>query len=108
MDAVITATKDPAAIATKYSEDLLSQVWQSTQHESLLFRNAAYSSLSTLAFVAPNAVVPTLQQRVVSGLDPSLLDFIGPIELGIYNTPAATTFVDGTFAIRPPSVHICS
>lgn len=95
MDAVITATKDPAKIASTHSEALLSAIWQYSQHESLLLRNAAYASLSTLAFVAPSSILPTLQERIVEGLDPKHLDFIGPTELGIYNTPAGTTFVDG-------------
>lgn len=95
VDAVVTASKDPAKIATAYADRLLSEIWQYTQHESLLLRNAAYASLSTLAFVAPSAVLPTLQERVVNGLDPKLLDFIGPTEFGIYNTPTGTTFIDG-------------
>jgi hypothetical protein len=64
----------------------------------VLLRNAAYASLSTLAFVAPKAILPSLQDRVVSGLSPSLLSFVGPTELGIYNTPAGVTFVDGKLA----------
>lgn len=92
---MISASKDPAALSTTFSDQLLSEIWQYTEHESILFRNAAYASLSTLAFVAPQAILPNLQQRVLSGLDPALLDFIGPTEVGILNTPAGTTFVDG-------------
>lgn len=95
VDAIVTASRDPAKLATTHANELLSQVWQLTQHESLFLRNAAYGSLSTLAFVAPSAILPTLQERVVAGLEPALLDFIGPTELGIYNTPAGTAFVDG-------------
>lgn len=100
---MISAAKDPAALAANYSESLLSKIWQYTEHEGILFRNAAYASLSTLAFVAPHAILPELQQRVLSGLDPSQLDFIGSTEIGIYNTPAGTTYVDGKFPFTLPA-----
>lgn len=102
VDAVISAAKDPAALAANYSERLLSKIWQYTEHESISFRSAAYASLSTLAFVAPHAILPELQQRVLSGLNPSQLDFIGSAEIGIYNTPAGTTYVDGKCSYTLP------
>ena len=56
---------------------------------------AAYRTLTTLAFLCPSIYINVTIERVRSDLDSSSLDFIGLEERGIWATPPDQVFVDG-------------
>ena len=95
IDIVLAGQRDPQALVTDHLEDLLSRIWHASAHTSQLFRAAAYKSVATLTFVAPETLLPKLLQRVQASLSPVALSFVGPTELGILATPEGQTFVDG-------------
>ncbi|KAF1816139.1 ARM repeat-containing protein [Eremomyces bilateralis CBS 781.70] len=57
-------------------------------------RKAASRAAAELVFVAPDALLGRLLDRTQSLLDPAQLSDIGPTEVGIFNTPEGTPFVD--------------
>lgn len=65
--------------------------------KSKAFAQAAYRATRTLAFIAPSIYVPEFLSKIREDLNPMQLDFIGAEELGIWQTPPGTTFVNGEF-----------
>lgn len=59
------------------------------------FIAAANAAATTLAFVAPDHVVPRLIEQVKADLDASKISTIGEMELCVYKTPEGVPFVDG-------------
>lgn len=71
--------------------------------KSKAFALAAYRATRTLAFIAPSIYVPEFLSKIREDLDPMQLDFIGVEELGIWQTPPGTTFVDGESTAALPA-----
>ncbi|KAK0553938.1 translational activator of GCN4 [Tilletia horrida] len=62
---------------------------------SQALHQAAIRALSTLAFVAPESIVPAVVQHITTDLiQPSVLSALSENDLGIWHTEAGTLFVD--------------
>ena len=51
--------------------------------------------MGTLAFVAPNLVLPRLMDQLRADIDPNVINGLSDSDIGIWLTPEGTTFVDG-------------
>lgn len=65
-------------------------MWQSR------FDEAAYAAITTLSFIAPSTAIPETIKQIKSDLDASVVDSFTDLDMGVWMTPADTTFVDGT------------
>ena len=107
---------DPALIAVEQWDKILTSIWESaatpakvspgsfqtprSSSDQLLpqdahMAHAAYRAAATLSFLCPEIYVDSLFAKIQSDLDVHSLAFIGPEELGIWETPAGQLFVDG-------------
>ena len=66
------------------------------QTDSTDYAEACYSAITTLAFVAPDAVLPRIMERLRADLS-SDISSLTDLDIGIWNTPEGQTFVDGEF-----------
>lgn len=57
-------------------------------------KDAAFSAVSSIAFIAPECTVSQLAEQICRDLNPNRLLEIGDFELGVWNTPEGTTYVD--------------
>ncbi|KAJ4303228.1 translational activator of GCN4 [Kalmusia sp. IMI 367209] len=55
---------------------------------------AAYSSYTDLAFVAPDVALPVIVKQFSQDLDPQQLESVGPTEAAIFRTPEETAYID--------------
>lgn len=51
--------------------------------------------MGTLAFVAPDSVLPRLVDQLRADIDPDVINGLSDSDIGIYLTPEGTTFVNG-------------
>ncbi|TFK45118.1 armadillo-type protein [Crucibulum laeve] len=58
------------------------------------FPEASCSAVSTLTFVSPNTVLPRVMDQLKVDLDPSVINALTELDLGVWNTPQDTTYVD--------------
>jgi hypothetical protein len=54
--------------------------------------------VSTLTLVAPEAVLPRVQDQLLADLDPAEINSLTDTDLGIWATPEDQTYVDGTYS----------
>lgn len=94
-------TAGPDDFVPAQLDELLDLIWRdasispsSSQESSPLFVEAAYRAATTLALVAPEAVVPRLFAQFQDDLSPQHVSFIGSLEYGVWATPEGTPFVD--------------
>ena len=63
--------------------------------QQLGFAEASYRAIGTLAFIAPHVVLPRVMDQLREDLDAQVLGALTEEELGIWETPEGTTYVDG-------------
>lgn len=87
---------DPGSLAKEMSPRLIGEIRLASglSGASTFIRDAALKAAATLAFVSPESITPLLVNLFEKDLDPALLADIGPTEVGMWRTPAGTTFVD--------------
>ncbi|KAJ7672704.1 armadillo-type protein [Mycena rosella] len=56
--------------------------------------DAAYSALTTLVFVAPEAVLSRIIEHLRTDIDPSILNALTEEDLGMWRMPEGSTFID--------------
>lgn len=97
---------DPGSLAKEMSGRLIGEIrlYSGLSGESVFIRDAALNTAATLAFVAPENITPLLVNLFKKDLDPALLKDIGPTEIGMWRTPAGTTFVDVLAKAGAPQV----
>ncbi|KAG5638049.1 hypothetical protein H0H81_002083 [Sphagnurus paluster] len=89
------ARTDPYELTNKNLDKLLRLILEASVTDEMYgFAGASYSAVSTLAFVAPDAVVPGVMKQLQSDIDPTVLNSLSEVDLGIWKTPEGTTFVD--------------
>ncbi|KAF9234000.1 armadillo-type protein [Melanogaster broomeanus] len=59
------------------------------------FADASYRAVSTLAFVCPEIVLPRIMDQLRVDVDVAALNGLTEDDIGIWETPEGTTFVDG-------------
>ena len=57
--------------------------------------DAASRAMGTLAFVAPDLVLPRLVAQLRADIDPNVINGLSDSDIGIWLTPEGTTFVNG-------------
>lgn len=95
VDLVLKTGQDPKEVASENSDELLSAVSQGTAHSAASMRAAAFESIATLAFIAPDTFLPLFVSRIRSVLAVDNFAFIGNNEMGIYGTAEGQPFIDG-------------
>lgn len=61
--------------------------------------------MGTLAFVAPDSVLPRLVDQLRADIDPDVINGLSDSDIGIYLTPEGTTFVNGEKYIKDTSEY---
>ena len=57
---------------------------------------ACYRAITTLAFVAPETVLPRVMEQLQADLGPDI-NTLTDLDIGVWNTPEGQTFIDGKF-----------
>lgn len=57
--------------------------------------DASYRSVSTLAFVCPEVVLPRIMDQLSVDIDVDGINGLTETDFGIFETPEGTAFVDG-------------
>ncbi|KAF9561868.1 ARM repeat-containing protein [Agrocybe pediades] len=89
------ARSDPREIVDKHLEKLMKLILDATVATSKHgFADAAYTAVTTLAFISPSTVLSQVISQLNADLDPQILNAITDDDLSIWATPEGTTFVD--------------
>ncbi|KAI9068620.1 ARM repeat-containing protein [Trametes sanguinea] len=91
------ARVDPQELVTAHADTLLANVLRAIDVEGKPlpgFVEAGYRAITTLAFVAPNAVIPKVVEQVRSDLRSEETHALTDDDLGIWATPEGQTYVD--------------
>lgn len=51
--------------------------------------------MTTLTFVAPEAVLPKFIEQIRADIDPREIESLNDTDLGIWETPEGKTYIDG-------------
>lgn len=57
--------------------------------------DAASRAMGTLAFVAPDSVLPRLIDQLRADINPNVINGLSDSDIGIWLAPEGTTFVNG-------------
>ena len=94
----LRAGVDPGIVALKHQSsmitDILSKFHADAQSRWPTQEMAAKGATGTLAFVAPQTMIPALLQAIETDLDVAQLDEIGPAEMAMASMPDGEAFVD--------------
>lgn len=63
--------------------------------EQSRFDEAAYAATTTIAFIAPSETIPEAIKQIGSDLNASVVGAFTDLDIGVWMTPADTTYVDG-------------
>ncbi|KAI0644913.1 ARM repeat-containing protein [Trametes meyenii] len=91
------ARVDPLELVSVHADALLDKVLQSIDihHKPLPgFIEAGYRAITTLAFVAPGAILPKVVKQIQKDLSPAEINALTDEDLGIWATPEGQTYVD--------------
>ena len=69
------------------------------------FVEAGYRAITTLAFVAPSAVIPKVVEQIRGDLKAEDVHSLTDDDLGIWATPEGQTFVDGAESLTCPMLR---
>ncbi|KAN0130768.1 ARM repeat-containing protein [Lactarius tabidus] len=87
---------DPHAVTENQLDNLLNAVItlsQETGTDPTGYAEACYAAITTLAFVAPDAVLPRVMEQLRADLS-SDISSLTDLDIGVWNTPEGQTFVD--------------
>ena len=62
-----------------------------------MFAEAGYNAIRTLTFVWPELVIPEVLKRIKLDLENGDLKAVTSTDLGIWDTPEGTTYIDGAW-----------
>ncbi|KAG6864935.1 hypothetical protein C0991_006286 [Blastosporella zonata] len=89
------ARADPHDLTTKHLDKLLKLILSGSAADSNFgFADASYSAVSTLAFVAPEAVLPRVMEQLRADINPTVVNSLTEFDFGVWLTPEGTTCVD--------------
>lgn len=60
------------------------------------YAEACYKAMTTLAFIAPDTVLPRVMEQLQADLSLSI-NQLTDLDIGVWNTPEGQTFIDGKF-----------
>ncbi len=90
-DVLISAVVEAAVVRISIHP---SQPSDKTIVQTSYLGDAAFNAVSSIAFIAPECTVSQLVEQIRMDLSPNRLSEIGDFELGIWNTPEGSTYVD--------------
>ncbi|KAH9925947.1 ARM repeat-containing protein [Epithele typhae] len=91
------ARVDPHELVTAHADAILEKVYSAMEVDSKAasgFSEAAYRAVTTLVFVAPEAVLHKLVGHIQSDIAPSNTQSLADDDLAIWATPVGQTYVD--------------
>ncbi|KAI0077211.1 ARM repeat-containing protein [Panus rudis PR-1116 ss-1] len=98
IEACQAARVDPHDLVAAKADTIVSKVLDACNVESKDFHpsflEASYRAVTTLAFVAPEIVIPRIVERISADLDPTDVNALTDTDMGIWSTPEGTTFID--------------
>ncbi len=91
--------QDPGLFVQSYAAKCLDKIESclassDAEPRSAAVATAAYSTAAEISFVAPNAIIPLLVNRITADLLAHPIAMCGPTEVAIARTPEGTAFVD--------------
>ena len=63
------------------------------------FAEAAFRAITTLVFVAPDAILPKIMEQIKSDLRPEAIQSLTDDDLAIWETPEGQTYVNGKHSV---------
>ncbi|KAI0262196.1 ARM repeat-containing protein [Gloeopeniophorella convolvens] len=87
------ARVDPRAVVDNQLGKLLDIVASSPEGKSDEYAEGCYRAITTLAFVAPDLVLPRIMEQLQLDLS-SDINSLTDLDIGVWNTPEGETFVD--------------
>ncbi|KAG0198297.1 translational activator of GCN4 [Mortierella sp. GBA30] len=96
MSMVQRARLDPGRLVADYHGRIEKLVMAAASLDSTspLMYKAAMSTISSLVFISPSAMIPVFMGHIEEDLDAKLLDNIGEQEIGIWRHPEGELYVD--------------
>ncbi|RPD57344.1 ARM repeat-containing protein [Lentinus tigrinus ALCF2SS1-7] len=91
------AKVDPHDLVTAHADIILDKVFSAIDVESKPlpgFTEAGFRAITTLAFVAPDAVLPRVIDKIRTNLKADVVQSLTEDDLGIWATPEGQTYVD--------------
>ncbi|KAJ7600549.1 armadillo-type protein [Mycena floridula] len=88
------ASIDPHKLVNQHMDSLIALVLEASLDLKAGFPEAAHKTVSVLAFVSPETVVPRLLEQIKVDMSSSILNAITDTDISIWMTPEGTTFVD--------------
>ncbi|KAF8434348.1 armadillo-type protein [Boletus edulis BED1] len=89
------ASTDPFEVLNVHIDLAMKHVLEASMMDSKLgFAEASYRAIGTLAFVAPQVVLPRLMDQLRVDINAKALGALTEEDLGIWETPEGTTYVD--------------
>lgn len=81
---------------------------RSCTYKQTSFFGAAYSAVRTIAFVAPETVVPRIVEQLKVDINTSAINSLGNDDLAIWKTPEGQTYIDGVLLITTLTFELTS
>ncbi|KAI6029055.1 armadillo-type protein [Pisolithus microcarpus] len=89
------AGRDPHDLVQKYVDSIMTTVLEASMVDPKLgFAAASYRTVSTLAFVCPEVVLPRIMDQLRADVDIKGINDLTEVDLGIYETPEGTAYTD--------------
>ncbi|GJE94641.1 ARM repeat-containing protein [Phanerochaete sordida] len=90
----LAAGVNPNETVTMHWERILPQLIAASESSSSGFIEASYRAVTTLSFVAPQAVIPQIVEQLRRDIDAQALGGLTEEDLAIWATPEGTTYID--------------
>ncbi|KAJ7449659.1 armadillo-type protein [Mycena latifolia] len=95
IDVCQRAGVDPRALVVQRLNRVVELILAGASEDSKTgLPQAAYSALTTLVFVAPEAILPRIVEQLRADIDPSVVNALTEEDLGMWRMPEGSTFID--------------
>ncbi|KAG7093730.1 hypothetical protein E1B28_007382 [Marasmius oreades] len=89
------ASCDPRELVERNLDKLIQLILDSSSPDAPAgFSDAAYRSITTLAFVASDVVLPRVMDQLKQDINQDAINSLTEFEFGVWSTPEGTTYVD--------------
>ncbi|KAK1228592.1 translational activator of GCN4 [Marasmius sp. AFHP31] len=95
IDVCQKAACDPRELVMRNLDDLFQLILDnSVPNAPAGFPEATYRATTTLAFVAPEVVLPRVMDQLKQDMSPDAVNSLTELDFGVWSTPEGTTYVD--------------
>ncbi|KAI6117782.1 armadillo-type protein [Pisolithus croceorrhizus] len=89
------AGRNPHDLVQKHIDSIVTTVLEASMVDPRLgFADASYRTVSTLAFVCPEVVLPRIMDQLRADIDVQGINDLTEVDFGIYETPEGTAYAD--------------